>query len=672
MPLRSWHEMARPQTHGYDLQAVAWLDRAEFVSAADEKVMRVFGAPRNFVESARALHMVQEHVHATHVVVHDAGAPDAWQHPMRLDGAIEAALADDPTALAVLVFSDALAGEAPAVSLHAVEYFLQQVYTKAWGIAARRDRLQTDITVYLVPSALSHTEGHTAAEQWANTYGRAVTAVWAVGDAAQVDWLAPVLRARPIPVPASDSTPGDAQGTSFPRAATVALGGTFDHLHIGHKLLLSVAALCTTRRLIVGVTSTELLTKKKHRAYVEPIAVRLAAVRHFLRAFRQAFGALELDVVPISDVCGPAATDPTLDLLVVTEETAKGADTIAEERRKNQVQAVDVHIVSLVDAADHSDKVGSTAIRGWLEAKQIPPGHETPLDVDLAAALAAAPASVDVPALGLSNRAADAVEADTAPAPTPVLSTPPNPEQLQAATLWLELEKLYGHGYELLSVDADPRTRLIASTCKATTPAHAVVRLFDGRERYKPLAEVLEGHTLSVTRVRFSPSDEYLLTSSRDRSWRLFRRAGSRYEPYAGERAHARIVWDCAWSVDGRTFATASRDKTVKVWQLDAASAKRYAPLATIELEDAATAVAMGDGDVLAIGLERGEVRIYEPDATRTHWTCAAALPWHHTGTVHQLAFRPRGAWQDTYNQVPYMLLSAGEDGCVRVISWHS
>ena len=131
-------------------------------------------------------------------------------------------------------------------------------------------------------------------------------------------------------------------------------------------------------------------------------------------------------------------------------------------------------------------------------------------------------------------------------------------------------------------------------------------------------------------------------------------------------------MWDCAWSVDGRTFATASRDKTVKVWQLDAASAKRYAPLATIELEDAATAVAMGDGDVLAIGLERGEVRIYEPDATRTHWTCAAALPWHHTGTVHQLAFRPRGAWQDTYNQVPYMLLSAGEDGCVRVISWHS
>ena len=50
--------MARPQTHGYDLQAVAWLDRATFVSAADEKVMRVFGAPRTFVESARALHMV--------------------------------------------------------------------------------------------------------------------------------------------------------------------------------------------------------------------------------------------------------------------------------------------------------------------------------------------------------------------------------------------------------------------------------------------------------------------------------------------------------------------------------------------------------------------------------------------------------------------------------------
>lgn len=30
-------------------------------------------------------------------------------------------------------------------------------------------------------------------------------------------------------------------------------------------------------------------------------------------------------------------------------------------------------------------------------------------------------------------------------------------------------------------------------------------------------------------------------------------------------KAHARIIWDCCWSPDGRFFVTGSRDKTVRV-----------------------------------------------------------------------------------------------------------
>uniref|UniRef100_A0A8C5SM21 Elongator complex protein 2 n=1 Tax=Laticauda laticaudata TaxID=8630 RepID=A0A8C5SM21_LATLA len=47
----SWHEIARPQVHGYDMQCIALTARFQFVSGADEKVLRVFTAPRNFIEN---------------------------------------------------------------------------------------------------------------------------------------------------------------------------------------------------------------------------------------------------------------------------------------------------------------------------------------------------------------------------------------------------------------------------------------------------------------------------------------------------------------------------------------------------------------------------------------------------------------------------------------------
>lgn len=52
---------------------------------------------------------------------------------------------------------------------------------------------------------------------------------------------------RSVPVVPS----GDGSPLSYP---VVALGGTFDHLHAGHKILLSMAAWIATKKVIVGVT----------------------------------------------------------------------------------------------------------------------------------------------------------------------------------------------------------------------------------------------------------------------------------------------------------------------------------------------------------------------------------------------------------------------------------
>ena len=46
-----WHEIARPQVHGYDMQCITPLGPYAYASGSDEKVIRVFQAPRNFIEN---------------------------------------------------------------------------------------------------------------------------------------------------------------------------------------------------------------------------------------------------------------------------------------------------------------------------------------------------------------------------------------------------------------------------------------------------------------------------------------------------------------------------------------------------------------------------------------------------------------------------------------------
>lgn len=49
-----WHEIARPQVHGHDINCVAIIKGTgnhKFVSGAEEKVVRVFEAPLSFLKT---------------------------------------------------------------------------------------------------------------------------------------------------------------------------------------------------------------------------------------------------------------------------------------------------------------------------------------------------------------------------------------------------------------------------------------------------------------------------------------------------------------------------------------------------------------------------------------------------------------------------------------------
>jgi elongator complex protein 2 len=53
-----------------------------------------------------------------------------------------------------------------------------------------------------------------------------------------------------------------------------------------------------------------------------------------------------------------------------------------------------------------------------------------------------------------------------------------------------------------------------------------MVRIYD-TQNFRPFGQPLEGHSLTVTRIAFSPDDQLVLTVSRDRTWRLFHREES-------------------------------------------------------------------------------------------------------------------------------------------------
>ncbi|QSL65485.1 hypothetical protein MERGE_002797 [Pneumocystis wakefieldiae] len=197
------------------------------------------------------------------------------------------------------------------------------------------------------------------------------------------------------------------------------------------------------------------------------------------------------------------------------------------------------------------------------------------------------------------------------------LETPPLEEYLQRYTLWPEIEKLYGHGYEIIAVASSYDKTLIATTCKATTSEHAVIRLFD-TSTWQEILPPLAAHSLTITRVKFSSDDKYILSVGRDRKFALFCRSDQKnvYKLVESMTAHSRIIWDCCWAPDiaGIVFVTASRDKTLKIWKFETEKIKCEC-ITVLKLSYAATSAdicpyLINNSCFLAIGMENGLIVI--------------------------------------------------------------
>ena len=119
-------------------------------------------------------------------------------------------------------------------------------------------------------------------------------------------------------------------GGPAPVCAHVCVGGTFDYLHVGHKLLLSLAAYCSSERLVCGVSDAPLLKKKSLRELMQPLAVRMCLVEDFVRSVKPR---VRLELSALQDGYGPATRDAQLDAIVVSAETASGGAACNAKRQ---------------------------------------------------------------------------------------------------------------------------------------------------------------------------------------------------------------------------------------------------------------------------------------------------------------------------------------------------
>lgn len=147
----------------------------------------------------------------------------------------------------------------------------------------------------------------------------------------------------------------------------VAVGGTFDHFHIGHKLLLTVTALFAQSSVIVGLTGDKLLENKQFVEVMDNYSDRMASVLTFLGDL---FPDLEVHIEEIDDVYGPTARMPEITGLVTSKETQSGGKEIQQMRSDKNWKELSIFVVGLIPSTDGSVKLSSTYFRALEVEKE--------------------------------------------------------------------------------------------------------------------------------------------------------------------------------------------------------------------------------------------------------------------------------------------------------------
>lgn len=154
----------------------------------------------------------------------------------------------------------------------------------------------------------------------------------------------------------------------------VALGGTFDPVHDGHRALFHRAF--ELGEVTVGLTTDDLAPRTRNEnRYVRPYEERRAELIDELEDFSEEYDR-DFEVRPLAEPTG-IASEENFDVLVVSPETVKGGRRINQVRREAGREPLELEVVDHVLAEDGEIISSTRIVNGEIdEHGNLTPGRE--------------------------------------------------------------------------------------------------------------------------------------------------------------------------------------------------------------------------------------------------------------------------------------------------------
>ncbi|MBD2568630.1 protein kinase domain-containing protein [Anabaena lutea] len=147
------------------------------------------------------------------------------------------------------------------------------------------------------------------------------------------------------------------------------------------------------------------------------------------------------------------------------------------------------------------------------------------------------------------------------------------------------------------------------------------------------LERTLSGHSRWVGSVAYSPDGQTLASGSRDTTIKLWDvKTGNLLQTLTG---HSYTVWSVAYSPNGQTLASGSSDKTIKLWNVNTG---KLLQTLTGHSDEVYSVAYSPDGQTLATGSNDNTIKLWDVKTGNLLQTLTG-----HSYTVYSVAYSPDG-----------------------------